>query len=108
MQVTNCHSRASAYALCRENQSGLEVYLNVAGREFPLKTNLDMARIPKLLNGTNDIESFTMPGHLVKRITHRYKVKNGKLLITNVHKDARRSKPRYGKGRSIALYPERL
>ncbi|ELU01807.1 hypothetical protein CAPTEDRAFT_35303, partial [Capitella teleta] len=42
-------------------------FLNVAGSEFPLRTNLEMVRILSLLNGTNDIEQYPFPAALHHR-----------------------------------------
>ena len=62
-------------------------YLNLAGQEFPLRTNLEMVHIFKLLNGTNDISSFPMPDRLQKRVSHVYQVKDNKMVKTSVPKD---------------------
>ena len=43
-------------------------FMNVAGQEFPLKTNLEMVRIMKKLNGANDIESFPLLDHFYHRV----------------------------------------
>jgi hypothetical protein len=48
-------------------------YLNMAGQEFPLRTNLELVRILKLYNGTNDIGTFPMPSNLEKRVLYHYK-----------------------------------
>ena len=36
-------------------------YINLAGSEFPLRTNLEMVRILKFFKGLNDIETYTHP-----------------------------------------------
>ena len=63
-------------------------YLNLAGQEFPLKTNLEIVRILKIFNGTNDIESFPVPKSYQRRFTHKYKVDKG-----NFHKTAVKKEP---------------
>ena len=63
-------------------------YLNLAGQEFPLKTNLEMVRILRLLNGTNDIESFPMPQGHRDRYDVEHVVSNGKVVRTSRHKPA--------------------
>ena len=62
-------------------------YLNLAGQEFPLRTNLEMVRILQMLNGTNDIESFPLPDRYKKRITHKYKVEEGKMCNASTPKE---------------------
>ena len=49
-------------------------YMNLAGQEYPLKTNLELVRMLKLLNGTNDIESYPLPPEYRHRVDyhHRY------------------------------------
>ena len=44
-------------------------YLNLAGSEFPLRTNLELVHVLKQLNGTNDIEMTEFPDYLRFRIT---------------------------------------
>ena len=47
-------------------------YLNLAGTEFPLRTNLELVRVLKRLNGTNDIEMAEFPDYLKFRITSHH------------------------------------
>ena len=47
-------------------------YLNLAGTEFPLRTNLELVRVLKRLNGTNDIEMDEFPDYLMFRITSHH------------------------------------
>ena len=37
---------------------GWRYFINLTGQEFPLKTNLEIVRILRILNGTNDISSY--------------------------------------------------
>ncbi|XP_076465396.1 N-acetyllactosaminide beta-1,6-N-acetylglucosaminyl-transferase-like [Babylonia areolata] len=62
-------------------------YLNLAGQEFPLRTNLEMVRILQMLNGSNDIKSVPMPKHLRSRIDRVYVIRNGRIVRTFRHKD---------------------
>ena len=73
-------------------------YLNLAGQEFPLRTNLEMVRILKLLNGTNDIESFPLPDRYKLRITHKYKVEEGKMCNASIPKEPPTFKAQIRKG----------
>ena len=47
-------------------------YLNLVGTEFPLRTNLELVRVLKRLNGTNDIEMEEFPDYLRFRITYHH------------------------------------
>lgn len=61
-------------------------FINVAGSEFPLKTNLEMVRILKLLNGTNDIEQYPYPKKYLYRLTQKYEVEGYNLVETGTTK----------------------
>lgn len=52
-------------------------YINLAGQEYPLKTNLELVRMLKLLNGTNDIESYPLPRQFNHRIQYHHQMANG-------------------------------
>ena len=79
-------------------------YLNLAGQEFPLKTNLEMVRILKMLNGTNDIESFPVPKRHQKRYSHKFVVEKGKLRDTNVKKERPGFKVEIRRGRQYSAF----
>ncbi|KAK7116454.1 hypothetical protein V1264_002132 [Littorina saxatilis] len=61
-------------------------YLNLAGQEFPLRTNLEMVRILKMLNGTNDIESYPMPDRHQRRVTYSWVRQGGQIRNTSLPK----------------------
>ncbi|ELU07751.1 hypothetical protein CAPTEDRAFT_103379 [Capitella teleta] len=50
-------------------------FINLAGSEYPLKTNLEMVRILKLLNGSNDIEQFPLPELFQYRVQYQFVTK---------------------------------
>ena len=80
-------------------------YLNLAGQEFPLKTNLEMVRILKIFNGTNDIESFPMPERNKMRFNHKYKVdENGKMQNTGEKKEPPPFNVEIRKGRQYSAF----
>ncbi|XP_033748088.1 beta-1,3-galactosyl-O-glycosyl-glycoprotein beta-1,6-N-acetylglucosaminyltransferase-like [Pecten maximus] len=54
-------------------------YINLTGQELPLRTNLEMVKILKALQGTNDIESFLFPKHLKFRVQKHFAVVRGLL-----------------------------
>ena len=80
-------------------------YLNLAGQEFPLRTNLEMVRILKIFNGTNDIESFPMPKRNTMRFTHTYAVnKERKMKKTKEAKKPPPFKVEIRKGRQYSAF----
>ena len=79
-------------------------YLNLAGQEFPLKTNLEMVRILKLFNGTNDIESFPVPKAYQKRFAHKYRLHEGHLQNTTVRKEPPTFKVEIRRGRQYSAF----
>ncbi|KAK6170304.1 hypothetical protein SNE40_018724 [Patella caerulea] len=61
-------------------------FLNMAGQELPLKTNLEMVQICHLFQGKNDIESEAMPSQLEERIRFHHEFKNRRPYHTPVTK----------------------
>ena len=61
-------------------------YMNLAGQEYPLKTNLELVRLLKLFNGTNDIESYPFPKHYLHRVESKHEVIAGKLTRVDTKK----------------------
>lgn len=64
-------------------------YLNLAGQEFPLKTNLEIVKILGMLKGRNDICSKPFPNAKGRnRLMWRFRIKNNNLIKTNTIKEA--------------------
>ncbi|XP_050392131.1 beta-1,3-galactosyl-O-glycosyl-glycoprotein beta-1,6-N-acetylglucosaminyltransferase [Patella vulgata] len=61
-------------------------FLNMAGQELPLKTNLEIVQICQLFQGRNDIESEAMPSQLEERIRFHHVFKNRRPYHTTVTK----------------------
>lgn len=58
-------------------------FLNLPGQEFPLKTNLEMVRILKYLNGTNDVETYPFPTEYNHRIDYRHVILEDQVFLTS-------------------------
>jgi hypothetical protein len=58
---------------------------NLASTEFPLKTNHEIVKILKILNGANDIE--VLKNVIKSRISFKWTVNNGSLVKTGIKKD---------------------
>ena len=56
-------------------------YINLAGNDFPLKTNLEMVRILRVFDGANDIESFDYPLLDRWKIDNEFKIHNNASLV---------------------------
>ena len=67
-----------------ESEIKWKYYINMAGQEFPLRTNWEMVTILKGLKGVNDIESYTHPVYLDWRIQKRYSVFGNSLAETGI------------------------
>ena len=68
--------------------------INLPGQEFPLKTNLEIVKILKIYNGSNDIEGITGQRMLAERFRYKYKYvsqKMGKTML--VRTNQRKEKP---------------
>lgn len=48
-------------------------FINLCGQDFPLKTNLEIVRMLRLLNGGNSLESEKMPSEKEWRVKNAYK-----------------------------------
>lgn len=51
--------------------------INLCGQDFPLKTNFDIVRQLKALNGFNSIETILAPGHKKGRYEYHFEVPTG-------------------------------
>ncbi|XP_055957722.1 beta-1,3-galactosyl-O-glycosyl-glycoprotein beta-1,6-N-acetylglucosaminyltransferase 3-like [Patella vulgata] len=61
-------------------------FLNMAGEEVPLKTNLEIVQICQLLQGRNDIESEPATPFAIARIKWEFNVTEFQIIKTNVLK----------------------
>ncbi|XP_045183066.2 beta-1,3-galactosyl-O-glycosyl-glycoprotein beta-1,6-N-acetylglucosaminyltransferase-like [Mercenaria mercenaria] len=59
-------------------------YINLTGQEFMLKTNLEIVKILKLLNNTNNIESETIPNGQKEKIIWKRIIVGNQLKQTSV------------------------
>lgn len=81
------HVRAELACMskCMESAVQWKYYLNMAGEEFPLRTNEEIVHILRKMGGSNDIESYSAKG-----VENRYNVKhvphNGGLKKTSEKK----------------------
>lgn len=62
-------------------------FINLAGTEFPLKTNLEMVHILKLLNGSNDIEQYPFPYKFDYRVDYQYMITGNSTVPSGRNKD---------------------
>ncbi|XP_067672892.1 beta-1,3-galactosyl-O-glycosyl-glycoprotein beta-1,6-N-acetylglucosaminyltransferase-like [Haliotis asinina] len=70
-----------------ESEVKWKYYINLAGQEFPLRTNLEIVMMLKRLNGANDIESYDHPRFQEWRFKKKFLVIDGKLEQTDVNKE---------------------
>ncbi|XP_012705740.2 beta-1,3-galactosyl-O-glycosyl-glycoprotein beta-1,6-N-acetylglucosaminyltransferase [Fundulus heteroclitus] len=61
-------------------------FINLCGQDFPLKTNLEMVRMLRLLKGGNSLESENMPERKKWRISRVHKIVNGTIKSTGKSK----------------------
>ncbi|XP_067667948.1 N-acetyllactosaminide beta-1,6-N-acetylglucosaminyl-transferase-like [Haliotis asinina] len=79
-------------------------YINLAGQEFPLKTNLEIVEILQALNGTNDIEAYPFPDFIKSRyLTHKY-IENGVLKKTHIPKEPFKYNITFYKGSMYGMF----
>ena len=78
-------------------------YLNLAGQEYPLKTNFEMVKILKEMKGANDIETYDHPVYLDWRIQKSYSV-TGNSLAENGKKSVMPYNINISKGSAYGLF----
>ncbi|KAM4579432.1 beta-1,3-galactosyl-O-glycosyl-glycoprotein beta-1,6-N-acetylglucosaminyltransferase-like [Fundulus diaphanus] len=61
-------------------------FINLCGQDFPLKTNLEMVRMLRLLKGGNSLESENMPEGKKWRISRVHKIVDGTIKSTGKSK----------------------
>lgn len=85
------YSRLQADLNCMEDlihkKTQWKYLINIAGNVFPLKTNLELVKILRIYNGSNDIEGITGERMLMYRTKYVHKLtQKGKLVKTDIHK----------------------
>ncbi|XP_069481375.1 beta-1,3-galactosyl-O-glycosyl-glycoprotein beta-1,6-N-acetylglucosaminyltransferase 3-like [Ambystoma mexicanum] len=83
-------SRVQAYLNCMENLLKSPVpwryLINTCGTDFPIKTNGEMVRALRVLNGRNSLESERTSEYRKKRWQLQHKVENSNIVQTGVAK----------------------
>lgn len=69
-----------------EFSSKWKYFINLCGQDFPLKTNLEMVRMLRLLKGSNSMESEEMPEGKKWRVTVAHEIVNGTIRSTGKSK----------------------
>ncbi|KAG7274556.1 hypothetical protein CRUP_023933 [Coryphaenoides rupestris] len=60
-------------------------FINLCGQDFPLKTNLEMVRRLKILNGANSMETEKMVDGKKWRVRSAHHIVDGELRVTSYH-----------------------
>ncbi|XP_073506910.1 beta-1,3-galactosyl-O-glycosyl-glycoprotein beta-1,6-N-acetylglucosaminyltransferase 3-like [Phyllobates terribilis] len=84
-------SRVQADLNCMEDLLNINVgwkyLINTCGTDFPLKTNAEIVKKLKLLNGKNNMESEKPPSYKKKRWEYHYEI-NDHAVLTDIKKNA--------------------
>ncbi|KAM9360685.1 beta-1,3-galactosyl-O-glycosyl-glycoprotein beta-1,6-N-acetylglucosaminyltransferase-like [Symphorus nematophorus] len=62
-------------------------FINLCGQDFPLKTNLEIVRMLRLMRGRNSMESEKMPGPKQWRVSNVHHIVNGQIQGTGKQKE---------------------
>lgn len=85
-------SRVQADINCMEDlynlNSNWKYFINLCGQDFPIKTNLDIVRKLKVLNGKNNLETEQMPTYKKVRWEKVHKIVNNNIQRTKEKKEA--------------------
>ncbi|KAK6183819.1 hypothetical protein SNE40_006414 [Patella caerulea] len=83
-------------------------FLNMAGEEVPLKTNLEIVQICQLLKGRNEIESEPAPYFAKRRMKWGYNLTEFEMIRTNVLKKPFTGNVRLRKGCAYGTFARRF
>ena len=86
-----------------KSETNWKYYINMAGQEFPLRTNLEMVTILKAMRGANDIETYDHPVFLDWRVQSSFSVFGNSLAETG-KKGKFRYKIDISKGSAYGLF----
>ncbi|XP_069134492.1 N-acetyllactosaminide beta-1,6-N-acetylglucosaminyl-transferase-like [Argopecten irradians] len=89
---------------CAESSVKWKYYINLTGQEFPLKTNLEIVRILKSLNGANDIESYNHPVLQKWRFSKKYRLTKTSNVETTEDKEPFKYKLQISKGSAYGSF----
>lgn len=56
-------------------------FINLCGQDFPLKTNLEIVRMLRSLNGGNSLESEKLPAEKMWRVTNVHQIVDGQIQV---------------------------
>ena len=70
--------------LCMESDVKWKYYINLTGQEYVLRTNLEIVKILKIFNGTNDIEGYILK--TLWRVRYRFKITGNFIYFKGVNK----------------------
>ncbi|AWP07192.1 hypothetical protein SMAX5B_016604 [Scophthalmus maximus] len=62
-------------------------FINLCGQDFPLKTNLEIVRMLRSLNGGNSLESEKLPAEKMWRVTNVHQIVDGQIQGTGKAKE---------------------
>jgi hypothetical protein len=79
-------------------------YINLTGQEFMLKTNAELVKILKAMNGTNDIESYPVPFTEYHKFKQRTLIINESPIITRQKKQGFRQNIIIHKGSAYGMF----
>ncbi|XP_060566017.1 N-acetyllactosaminide beta-1,6-N-acetylglucosaminyl-transferase-like [Ruditapes philippinarum] len=79
-------------------------YINLTGQEFMLKTNAELLKILKAMNGTNDIESYPVPFTEYHKFKQRTFIINENPIITRQKKQGFRQNIKIHKGSAYGMF----
>lgn len=90
-------------ALSKANTSW-KYYINLTGQEFMLRTNLEIVKVLRLMNGTNDIESYPVPPTEYHKFKQRTVMMNNFPFVTKQRKKPFKHNIKIHKGSAYGLF----
>ena len=79
-------------------------YINLTGQEFMLRTNIELVMYLRLMNNTNDIESYKVPRNMVHRFKQRAVLLANKVIVSKKLKPPFEKKIEFRKGSAYGMF----
>ena len=88
----------------KNSQVKWKYYINLTGQEFMLRTNLELVLYLRLMNNTNDIESYKVPRNMVHRFKQRAVLLANKGIVSKYLNPPFEMKIEFRKGSAYGMF----
>ena len=102
--IRQIEAEMSCVEAVKNSQVKWKYYINLTGQEFMLRTNLELVLYLRLMNNTNDIESYKVPRNMVHRFKQRAVLLANKGIVSKYHNPPFEKKIEFRKGSAYGMF----